>query len=232
MKGKTTMTIVICLICVILTAVIFLQFKTISKIDITALENMQEAELRSEITNWKNKYEDIVKVLEDTNIKINGYRDNIANNKTASELLTEDLNRLTGIIGKRDVSGSGVIVTLTDNENTKVYAEDLLELVNELKLAGAEAISINNERVVYDSYIIDIGGGVIRINGNTLVSPYVVKAIGNTTYLESSLSRKQYGYIDTRRTYGMTVTLERKDNITINRYDKNLDFDEKYIKQD
>lgn len=232
MKGKTTMTIVICLVCVILTAVIFLQFKTISKIDVTSLENMQEAELRNEITNWKTKYEDIAKRIEDTNLKIAEYKENINNNKAASDILANDLNQLTGIVGLRDVVGNGVIITLADNENKKIVADDLLNLINELKLSGAEAISINDERVVYDTYIVDIGDTFIRMNGNQgLVSPYIIKAIGNPTYLESGLSKKQFGYIDTKKAEGKTVTLERKDNITIKKYEGNLNFDEKYIKE-
>lgn len=218
MKGKTTMTIIIGLICLILTAVMFMQFKTISKIDVTALENMQESELRSEITSWKTKYEEVLKKKEDTNLKIEEYRENITNNQKTSELLANDLNQLTGLVGLRDVSGSGVVVTLEDNEYKKVNPTDLLELINELKLAGAEAISINDERIVYNSYIVSPNSTFVQVNGVRLVSPYVVKAIGDSTYLESGLSKKQYGYIDAKKTEGITVKLERQDNITINKY--------------
>lgn len=225
MKGRTTMTIVIGLICVILTAVIFLQFKTISKIDVTALENMQEIDLRNEITNWKTKYEEIEEELENTNIKISEYEEKINSNRTASELLTNEVSRLKGISGLRDVTGSGVVVTLSDSEYVSITAEDLIKLINELKLAGAEAISINDERVVYNSYIVNIGDKFIRMNGKQgLVSPYVVKAIGNPTYLESGLSKKNYGYIDVQKAEGKTVTLTRQDNITIKKYEGNINF--------
>lgn len=223
MKGKTTMTIVIGLICVILTAVMFLQFKTISKIDVTELENMQEVDLRNEITNWKTKYEDIEQELENTNLKIAEYEEKIATNRNASELLTNEEVRLKGISGLRDVTGSGVVVTLSDNENVTITAEDLIKLINELKLAGAEAISVNDERVVCNSYIVNIGDSFIRMNGNSgLVSPYTVKAIGDPTYLESGLSKKNYGYIDVQKTEGKTVTLTREDNITIKKYEGNI----------
>ncbi len=225
MKGRTTMTIVIGLICVILTAVIFLQFKTISKIDVTALENMREADLRNEITNWKTKYEEIEQELENTNLKISEYEEKINSNRTASELLTNEVSRLKGISGLRDVTGSGVVVTLSDSEYVSITAEDLIKLINELKLAGAEAISINDERVVHNSYIVNIGDKFIRMNGKQgLVSPYVVKAIGNPTYLESGLSKKNYGYIDVQKSEGKTVTLTREDNITIKKYEGNINF--------
>lgn len=224
MKGKTTMTLIIGLICLILTAVMFMQFKTISRIDVTALENMQEAELRSEIASWKTKYEEVVKKREDINLKIEEYRENITNNQKASELLTNDLNQLTGLIGLKDVTGSGVVITLEDNEYVKINPTDLLELINELKLSGAEAISINDERIVYNSYIVCPNNTFIQLNGVQLVSPYVVKAIGDPTYLESGLSKKQYGYIDSKRAEGISVKLERKDNITINKYNGDLEF--------
>ena len=79
-----------------------------------------------------------------------------------------------------------------------------------LKLAGAEAISINEQRIVYDSYIVDLGGTFISINGKREVSPYIVKAIGNPIYLESELSKKQYGYIDTKLEEGKEIFIDLK----------------------
>lgn len=224
MKGKTTMTLIIGLICLILTAVMFMQFKTISKIDVTALENMKEPELKSEIASWKTKYEEVLKKKEDTNLKIEEYRENITNNQKTSELLTNDLNQLTGLIGLRDVTGSGVVITLEDNEYIKINPTNLLELINELKLSGAEAISINDERIVYNSYVVSPNSTFVQVNGVRLVSPYVVKAIGDPTYLESGLSKKQYGYIDSKKAEGISVKLERQDNITINKYNGDLEF--------
>lgn len=223
MKGKTTITITIGLVCLILTAVMFMQFKTISRIDVTALENMQETELRSEITSWKTRYNDIVKKLEDTNQKIVEYNENITNNRKTSELLTSELNQLTGILGERDVTGSGVIVTVSNGDYRPVEAYNLVDLLNQLKMSGAEAISINDQRIVYESYIVDVDG-FISINGERLVSPFVVKAIGDPTYLESGLSKKQYGYIDSMNAGGLNVTLERQDNIYINKSNNDLNF--------
>ena len=230
MKGKTTMTIVIGLVCVILTAVIFLQFKTISNIDVTALENMQRDELKSEITSWKARYEEITKKLDDTNNKIAEYKNNISDNQKTSELVSEELRQVSGLVGKTEVSGSGVVVTVANGDNNMVQEEDLLVLINELRLAGAEAISINDERIVYDSYIVSIAGTYLQVNGERIIQPYTVKAIGNPTYLESGLSAKEYGYIDSRKSNGLEVTLERRDNITIPAYNGDLNFEYETIK--
>lgn len=228
-KGEITITITIGLMCLVLTAVIFVQVKTIKQTDITSLENMREDELRTEISNFKLKVEETEEQLKTTNQKIKEYEETINTDKEASELLTKELEQQNNILGKNDVKGSGVVITLTDTRAKKITAEDLRELLNELKTAGAEAISINDERIVYDSYVVDIEGAFISVNNaKRMVSPYVIKAIGNPTYLESGLSKKQYGYIDTKLEEGKDVTLERQDNILINAYKGNLDMEYAY----
>lgn len=112
---------------------------------------------------------------------------------------------------------------------SKISSDDLLTLVNLLKNAGAEAIAINEQRIVYDTYISYINGtNYITINGEYVVAPYTIKAIGNTTYLESAVAQKNYGYVDTQISEGKDVTLERLTEITIPAYSKSLDFE--YVK--
>lgn len=224
-KGKTTITVTIGMTCLILTAVIFIQFKTINQTDITSLENMREDELRTEISNFKQKAEEISKQIEETNLKISEYEETISTDKEASELLEKELEQQNNLLGKNDVKGSGVIITLTDTRAQKITSEDLRELLNELRIDGAEAISINGQRIVYDLYVVDIGGTYISVNGERIVSPYEVKAIGNPTYLESGLSKKQYGYIDTKLEEGKDVTLKRENNIIINKYNGDLNME-------
>ena len=224
-KGTTTITVTIGLTCLILTAVIFIQFKTINQTDITSLENMRKDELRTEISNFKQKAEEISKQIEETNLKISEYEETISTDKEASELLEKELEQQNNLLGKNDVKGSGVIITLTDTRAQKITSEDLRELLNELRIDGAEAISINGQRIVYDSYVVDIGGTYISVNGERIVSPYEVKAIGNPTYLESGLSKKQYGYIDTKLEEGKDVTLKRENNIIINKYNGDLNME-------
>lgn len=224
-KGTITMTITIGLICLILTAVIFIQFKTINQTDILSLENMREEELRTEISNFKTKVQEVQKKLEETNLKISEYQETILTDKEASQLLVTELEQQNNILGKNNVTGSGIVVTLTDTRAQKITAVDLRELLNELRIAGAEAISINGQRIVYDSYVVDIENSYISVNGIRLVSPYEVKAIGNPTYLESGLSKKQYGYIDTKLEQGKDVVLVRQDNILISKYDGDLNME-------
>lgn len=224
-NGKLTMTITIGLMCLILSTVIFVQFKTINQTDITSLENMREDELRTEISNFKQKVTEIEAQLEETNLKIGEYEETINTDKEASALLVKELEQQNNILGKNAVTGSGVVITLTDTRAQKISPEDLRQLLNGLKTAGAEAISINGHRIVYDSYVVDLGGTFISVNGKREVSPYIVKAIGNPTYLESELSKKQYGYIDTKLEEGKDIVLERQENILIDAYAGNLNME-------
>lgn len=227
-KEQLTIIITVGLMFLILTAVIFMQFKTIKETDITSIENMREDELKIEISNFKQKAEEIKKQIEETNVKISEYQETIMTDKEASMLLEEELNQQNNLLGKNNVKGSGVIVTLTDTRAQKITSDDIRELLNQLKLAGAEAISINGQRIVYDSYVVDLANTFISINGVKQVSPYEIKAIGNPTYLESGLAKKQYGYIDTKLEEGKDVVLIRQDNIIINSYQGDLSM--KYAK--
>ena len=219
-KGELTVTITLGIICFILVSTMFIQFNTINQTDVTSIKNMRETELRTEITKWKTKLEDTQKTYDETIAKKDEYLTSIQDSEKSIELLNSDLEHTKMILGLTNVVGNGIIVTLEDNDKNSIVADDLLELVNELRLAGAEAISINNERIVISSYVADIDYKYIIVNGQRISSPYIVKAIGNQNYLESGLTAKQYGYIDNMtKALGKTVTLERKDNITIKQYE-------------
>lgn len=230
-KGKFTITITIGIMCFILTMLIFMQVKTISQTDISELELMRESELKTEITSLKTKYEEVVAKIKETNEKILDYEAATIEGIEASELLEKELKETEDLLGKNSVSGQGIIIKMSNAGSNKINAEDLVDLVNLLKNAGAEAISINEQRIVYDNYIADINGSnYITINGEYIVAPYTIKAIGNTTYLESAIAQKNYGYIDTQISEGKQVTLERLDKIIIPAYNKSLEFE--YVKEE
>lgn len=231
-KEKVIISFIIGSMFFVLAMVIFIQFKTISHTDIGALESLQQSELKTELTSIKTQYDETLAKLEETNTMIKDYEESINSDKEASVLLQEELIKSQNLLGKNQVQGEGVIITLTDVEvgkYGKITASDLIELMNYLKTAGAEAISINNQRIVFNSYIVDITDGFISVNGRRLVSPYEIKAIGDITYLESGLSQKQYGFIDSKTNQGKSVILEKSSNIIIEPFSGNLKY--KYAKE-
>ena len=232
-KGKLVMTITIGLVCFVLVYVMFLQFKVVEQTDLTEIEAMQEKELREALASWKAKYEDANEQLEETTLKKEEYISKINPNEEATELLEQELESANIFLGKTDVKGEGVIVTLENNNETNITAEDLIVLVNELKDAGAEAISINEQRITNMTDIALISEKYILVNSQIITAPYTVKAIGNKTYLQSALSLKNVGFIDEYTAYNKTVKLEPKNNIEIKKYEANDKADKmilKYIK--
>ena len=155
-KGKFTITITIGVMCFILTMLIFVQVRTVSQTNISELEIMRESELKTEITSLKTKYEEVVAKIEETNEKILEYEETAIEGKEASELLKKELKETEDLLGKNSVTGEGIIIKMSNTAKAVINSNDLLELVNMLKNAGAEAISINEQRIVYDSYIANI----------------------------------------------------------------------------
>ena len=226
-KNQIVMTIIIGAVCVVFFAVLFMQFKTIEETDITAIENMREADLRTAISEWKGKYEDTQKQLESNRKSVQEYQQTIDKNGEASELIDKDLAESNMLLGKTDVTGEGVIVTLTNTQECVIEYSHLLELVNELRYAGAEAISINDARVVTTTDITQINSRM-QVSGQRVASPYVIKAIGNQTYLSSTLSLKDSGFIDRYKASGMDIKLEKGNNVKILKY--NGEMKVKYMK--
>lgn len=201
----------------ILTTVLLIQFKTVKETDITAIETMREAELRTELSSWKSKYDEIATKLQETEDKISNYRNDIENNQKNSELLSEELAETEKYLGYTDVKGEGLTITLADTDYKQVQSSDILLLVNELRLAGAEAISINDERVVSTTEIANVDTRFVIVNGKRVVAPFTVKAIGDKKYLESAISIKG-GYVDEIKAKEVAINYSVDNNILIKKF--------------
>ena len=217
MNGKISVIISIGCAALILTMVMFTQFKTVEYTDIVAIETMRETELRSELAVWKEKYEEVQGKLNDTNNKIDEYKKQMSSEEDAEKLLEQELNESEKFVGYTDVQGEGIIITLEDNDFRNIERFDLISLVNELKIAGAEAISINEERVVTNTDIALINNSIILVNSRRISGPYVVKAIGDKKYLESAITIKG-GFLDEMSASEKTINYTVEDNIIINKF--------------
>ena len=216
-KEKIVLYFTIFLMCVMLFCIVFMQFKTVSQTNLMDIINMNEEELIKEAVSWQNKYYQVNNQLEDTNQKISEYEENIYNNKESVDLLTREQEESAKLVGKTNVEGEGIVITLEDNEEQQITSNQLLNLVNELKIAGAEAISINNKRIINSTDIVDVNY-VIMMEGKKISSPYEIKAIGNQTYLSSTLNAKQ-GLVSTYRETGISITMEEMNEVQIPKYD-------------
>lgn len=228
-KANITICIVIFLMCVILVSVILMRAKAVEETDFETESVTRETELRKEISTWKSKYEKISETLESINQKILEYEDQIEKNEDSSDLVEKELEQTNVLLGKKTVRGEGIIVTLTDKENAKILATDLSEIINEIKYAGAEAISINGIRILPMTDVTGATNDLILINGQRVSSPYQIKAIGNQTYLYSTLNAKN-GFIDYyTNQYDIDIKVEKQKNVTIDKTNQEVNL--KYIKE-
>ena len=233
-KRNTLILSITCgIIAIILVASIFVQVRTIDVSQELDIEGLREDELRTEIASFKAQYEETMSQYNDNQAKIQEYKTAMSENAETTEILDQELQQAKTLLGLTDVKGSGVVVTLTDTEEAlyTYTADDLLLLINELKYAGAEAISINDNRVINLTDIVMVTDTLIVMNGgNTRISsPYEIKAIGDPKYLMSTLSMKNSGYIDQMEANGMKIDVRQENNIKINAYSGEID--SKYLQE-
>ncbi len=218
-KDKIIVAVTICLICIILVFVMTVQLRTVNETNITLIENMREDELKEQANIWKSKYEETQSKIDEDNKRISEYQEKLENNQETSELLNTELTQMRTILGTTDVLGEGIIIYLQNGEEN-IISEDLLKLVNELKLAGAEAISINGQRIINLTEIVDVNSYII-INGQRVTNPFEIKAIGNQKYLTSGISSKG-GYVDSIQSQNKNITITQEKNVEIPKYSGEL----------
>ncbi|MBQ2835357.1 MAG: DUF881 domain-containing protein [Clostridia bacterium] len=184
--------------------------------------------LRDELLSIQGKYESLYKELEEKEEVLEETRQSASNSNESDSKNEEEIKNNQKLLGLTDIEGKGLIITLDENSdvNTEeildinsylVHEEDLLYIINELFNCGADAVSINDERIVSTTSIL-CDGNIIRINGKMIGVPVTIKAIGYPERLDGALTRPG-GYLDVMANDGVVVTVERSEYISIPKYD-------------
>ena len=97
-----------------------------------------------------------------------------------------------------------------------VHDLDLLEVVNELFNAGAEAVSINGQRII-STTAINCSGNIVKVNDEKLGVPFEIKAIGYPDKLYGALTRPG-GYLELMEDDGVSVSISKSDDISLPKY--------------
>lgn len=236
MENKEKIAIVIGFMFFILTCGVCIQIKTIKSTTIGKISsNYEENNLRAEVLKYKERYEDLLKETEKVDAQLNKEIEKAAENDDELVDAKNKIEEGNKIIGLTDVTGPGVTIIVRDSDadNSKilnandaiVHDKDILKIVNELKNAGAEAISVNNQRLIITTPIY-CGGNIININGERIGSPFEIKAIG----LPETLANLQRpgGTLSDLNDRGVIVSLKKENNITIPKYNGVFSF--KYLK--
>ena len=113
------MTITIGIACFCLVLVMFMQFKIVNETDITSIENMKEAELRTELANWKSKYEEADQAYQETQAKIQEYKETKQSNEETEKVVNSELEQINLSLGTTDVEGQGIEIIVRDSEDVE-----------------------------------------------------------------------------------------------------------------
>lgn len=233
MKGKiTNATIAIGIICLIMAFVVTLQIKSvIYNHAVTSEENLRVTDLLKQLNDEKTKNENLNELVTSLKSDIQSFKDEASTNSDYSKTIITQLEKAELLAGLVEVKGSGVVVTLKDSTVKNaigdsnayiIHDSDLLMVINELCDAGAEAICLNNERIVSTSEI-RCAGSIVSVNNTRCAQPFTIKAIGNPVNLESALMMRD-GVYDTLVAWGITVDIKKSSDITIPAFTGTLNY--------
>lgn len=240
MKSKAVGNILIMLMSIVLGLFLSTQFKlNIEQYDLVSLKSIQE--MKNDVNNKRKEIEELKFLIDKKEKELENLENVINNEGDIVSVLEEQLEDIKLTAGFTDVEGPGIIIKMSDNADDEIVSGDvnydiihdmdILNIINDLKIAGAEAISINGQRLLSNSEI-KCGGPIIRINEKSIATPFYIKAIGDPKLLYAAINAPQT-YGDTlKNVYKINIETTMKYNIYIPRYWGDVTFKYANIKEE
>lgn len=214
-------------LCFLTAASICVQYRSaqsyITKSDVS-VQSMSENKLRDNVLKEQENNKKLSNELQSKLDELENLRKTTASNSEEAQALETQLTELNRLLGYTDVKGKGLVITLQDadassngytNDNL-VHDLDLVDIVNELFNAGAEAVSINDQRIT-TSTAINCNGNVVRINNEKVSVPFVIKAIGSPEGLYGTMTRPG-GYLSLMENGKIKIKVEKKEELTVSKF--------------
>ena len=201
-------------ICVLLGVMIGVQFNTVKQQRLTT-SSQRLSEVTLALNQVQAERDALLKKNETLEKTIKEYQDGTYD---------MEMEQLLSFAGLTTVKGPGVTVTMNDS-STKgsgdmnaylVHAEDLLAVVNELQAAGAEAVSINGQRMVGNSAI-TCAGSIVMVNGVRVAAPFEIVAAGEPDVLYSALYFPG-GVVDNLSPWGIEIGVVKQVQVEVPAY--------------
>ncbi|WP_205666537.1 DUF881 domain-containing protein [Aminipila luticellarii] len=166
-------------------------------------------------------------MIEETKTKLAAYeKADPSDGKSDEDMkqnLERDVEKYKMASGQQKVKGAGVEVLIDDGtrelfagediNNLLVHDSDILMIINELNRCGAEAVSVNGQRITANTAIY-CSGYTVRINGEVYARPFRIKAIGDGKRMAAALVDPD-GYGTSLKNWGVQFEVRLKDDITI-----------------
>ncbi|OHW63027.1 hypothetical protein EUAN_08110 [Andreesenia angusta] len=185
--------------------------------------------LKTEVESLKVEVDVMEKSIEDKKEKLEEKKAlEGKDDATLIKSIESEIDSIKQISGVHPVEGPGIRLLIADNASEEIVGQninddiihdsDIQTILNDLKRAGAEAISINGQRVVSKSEV-KCGGPVIKINKRSSANPFVISVIGDPKSLVASVEGKgTYGDM-LKNVYKIKVEVEEKEKVFIPGYE-------------
>jgi len=190
------------------------QFQTQSRL-VSDLSMQKTEDLITMVRNLSDKRLNIEQELEDTEVKLISLKDSKSNEASIISNLKSELRKLEIINGTKEVKGPGLKVIIS--QDSPILYVDIVSIINELWAAGAEAISVNDNRIIFNSFFFYTetdNSMFITLNHKPLSYPIIIKAIGNSNTLEKGLTLPG-GIIDNLALFNAYPYLEQAQELVI-----------------
>jgi uncharacterized protein YlxW (UPF0749 family) len=204
---------------------------------------MQFRTTASSNTNLPTRVEDVAQKLDTVTqerdalaeevVSLRQKLSNVRQNDQAMADLQGELQKANMAACLTAVEGPGIVLTVNDIPRTLqadedpnsylVHDTDLQTLVNDLKASGAEAISINDQRITAMSEI-RCASTLILVNTKRIGPPFVIKATGNPDMLESGMNIKG-GWLGIMKQWGYQIHLQKMEKVQIPPYSGTIKFE-------
>jgi uncharacterized protein YlxW (UPF0749 family) len=172
---------------------------------------------------------DLVRILDDVNQRqdrlqgelrdLEVLRDRLESGTDADQVALEEskaqVETLSILAGTVPAQGPGVVVQLVDPQDA-VDASLLLDTIQELRDAGAEAVQVGGQRVVVSTWFADPPAGQkgVLVDGVLVPAPYEIRAIGDPRTLSAAL-RIPGGVVDSLRTLSGDALVAERDLVQV-----------------
>lgn len=196
-------------------------------------EGSSAKELAAELEAEKKENKSLIEKLESIEAEREqlwkNLGDNLENQEITDLLRKRDFENLRA--GLTPVKGRGIVITMEDApakgeldiEDYIIHDNDVNNILDELKANGAQAISINGERVMFSTKPICAGPTII-VNNNRYPPPYVIKAIGDPDILYEAI--ETMAPVAFMRLADIRINVAKQDDITVNKYNIYTSLDE------
>jgi len=176
------------------------------------LSNLREDDLIGILDNQDARADRLRQQIADLQATLRRLQDSGDRNAAAQQQAEQEAEALSVLLGTAPATGPGVVVTITDPQG-KLGAEDLLDVVEELRGAGAEAIQFGSARVSTTTAFTDANGPV-AVDGVDQSAPYHVIAIGDAKTLDTALNIPG-GVASVVRSDGGQLTVSERASVTV-----------------